>query len=486
MSLSLVTPAATPRGGGGFSAPAPLVARLGAALASRGVSYCQWKGHGKRERWESGRGDIDLLVASPSYADFVDIVTDLGFKLALPPEGREAAGIVHYFGLDERTGRLIHLHVYQRLVIGLPWRTHYRLPLERALLESAQDRGDSGGAVFKTPAPELELIVAVLRLSLRHMVRDAVRRTSPGWLAGALNEVDRLEEQVAPDLVVAALHRHLPDVSGSLYSRCRDSLLPGRSPWRRILAATMLARALSAHASRPPVFALLERTWRRVRPLGGQRLASGGSVVALLGGDGSGKSTCADALEAWLESSLATLHVHMGRPPRSLATFLAGGLLKLMRRTPASPRVIAHFALLRLAATARDRYVLYRRARRFAAAGGIAICERYPLPEGWALAGPSEAQGSARDAQSRLATRIRAWERRLYERMATPDVLFLLRLDPETAVSRKPSEPADYVRERARKTAETDWSKSGARIIDAAQPLPQVVATLKAELWSTL
>jgi len=487
MSLSLLTTAATPRPGGGFSTPAPLVARLGAALANRGVSYCQWKGHGKRERWESGRGDIDLLVANSSYAAFVTVVTELGFKLALPPEGREAAGIVHYFGLDERTGRLIHLHVYQRLVIGLPWRTHYRLPLERALLDSAQDRGGSNGtAVFKTPAPELELIVAVLRLSLRHMVRDVVRRSSPGWLAGALNEIDRLEEQVTPEAVGDALHRFLPDVTGSLYLRCRDSLLPGRPAWRRIFAGFMLARALSAHASRPPVFGLIERLWRRIRPLGGQRLAGGGSVVALLGGDGSGKSTCADALEAWLESALATLHVHMGRPPRSLATLLAGGMLKLLRHTPASKRVIAHFALLRMAGTALDRYTLYRRARRFAARGGIAICERYPLPEGWALAGPSEAQGSALDAQSGLAARIRAWERRLYERMAAPDVLFLLRLDPDTAVRRKPSEPADYVRERARKTVETDWSKSGARIIDAAQPLPQVIATLKAELWSTL
>lgn len=486
MSLSLLPTMSAPRGG--LSTPAPLVARLGSALANRGVSYCQWKGHGKRERWESGRGDIDLLVANVSSADFVDIVTALGFKLALPPPGREAAGIVHYFGFDERTGRVIHLHVYQRLVIGLPWRTHYRLPLERALLESAQDRGgtDGAGAVFKTPAPELELIVAVLRLSLRHMLRDSVRRTSPGWLAGALDEIDRLEEQVAPEVVVAALRRHLPDVTPSLFMRCRDALLPGRSPWRRILVAVRLARALSAHVSRPPVFGLLERIWRRVRPSGGQRLASGGSVVALLGGDGSGKSTCADALEAWLESSFATLHVHMGRPPRSLATLLTGAVLKVLRSANASPQIIAHCVLLRMAGTARDRYALYRRARRFAANGGIAICERYPLPEGWALAGPSEAQGSARDAESRWATHIRAWERRLYERMAAPDVLFLLRLDPETAVSRKPSEPADYVRERARKTAETDWSKSGARIIDAAEPLPQVVATLKAELWSTL
>src|SRR4051812_45169770 len=120
MSLGLVPTAAPPRASS--VAPVPLVARLGAALASRGVRYCQWKGHGKRERWENGRGDIDLLVDHTAWSDFTDVTFSLGFKIVLPPPGREAAGIAHFFGLDERTGQLVHLHVYQRLVIGSPWR----------------------------------------------------------------------------------------------------------------------------------------------------------------------------------------------------------------------------------------------------------------------------------------------------------------------------------------------------------------------------
>jgi hypothetical protein len=137
-------------------------------------------------------------------------------------------------------------------------------------------------------------------------------------------------------------------------------------------------------------------------------------------------------------------------------------------------------------ATGRDRARLQIRAFRFAADGGIAICERYPLRQGWSLSGPSEVQGHAQAAQSKLATALRRWERELYERLARPDLVFVLRLDPETAVRRKPGEPADYVRERARLTAAADWTETGAVIVDAAQPLPQVVAALKAELWKSL
>ena len=103
MSLSLLPKAAPPRPAS--APPVPLVARLGASLASRSVRYCQWKGHGKRERWESGRGDIDLLIDPASWPDFIDTLAGLGFKLALPPLGREAAGVMHFYGLDDRTGR---------------------------------------------------------------------------------------------------------------------------------------------------------------------------------------------------------------------------------------------------------------------------------------------------------------------------------------------------------------------------------------------
>jgi len=480
MSLSLLPTPAPSRFGS--SAPSALVARLGAALASRGVSYCQWKGHGKRERWANGRGDIDLLVDRASWPDFTDVLAGLGFKLALPPAGREAPGVAHFYGLDERRGELIQIHAYQRLAIGAPWRTHYRIPLERELLGTAQLRDDT---YFKTAAPELELIVLALRLVLRHEARDLVRREPPRWLDGALTELDRLEQRATPAAVASALSKLLPEVTPRLFERCRATLLPGCPAWRRVTVRAQLARALGAHASKPPVFAFAERLWRRVRPRG-QSLAGGGAVVALVGGDGSGKSTCADALTAWLESAVATLHLHLGRPPRSLETLLVGGALRVARLAGLPARVRDHLEVLRIVCTCRDRQRLYRRAFRFAADGGVAICERYPVRESWALSGPSEVQGHALAAPSRFATALRRWERKMYEGMARPDLLFLLTLDPDTAVSRKPSEPADYVRERARLTAATDWSQSGALIVDAAQPLPQVVAALKAELWKSL
>jgi hypothetical protein len=82
--------------------------------------------------------------------------------------------------------------------------------------------------------------------------------------------------------------------------------------------------------------------------------------------------------------------------------------------------------------------------------------------------------------------RIAAIERRYYERILPPDVLLVLRLAPDEAVQRKPEEPREYVRRRADVIWQTDWSGTGAVVVDASRPLPAVVANLKRAIWAAL
>jgi thymidylate kinase len=212
-------------------------------------------------------------------------------------------------------------------------------------------------------------------------------------------------------------------------------------------------------------------------------------VVALVGGDGAGKSTCARELCAWLGTDLPILHAHLGRPPRGPLTLIVGGALKaeqlwyrIVRRDPPPG---THIELLRHLCTARDRYRLYSQVRRYAVAGGIVISERYPVPQNSVLVGPCipDLIGSEPTLLARL---LRDTESRYYTRMLPPDTVFVLRLDPELAVARKLDEPADYVRARARVVWETDWSRTPAQVIDVSRPLAHVVQDLKARVWSVL
>ncbi|HEY0351462.1 MAG TPA: hypothetical protein VGC48_05035 [Gemmatimonadales bacterium] len=476
---------------GGDPAPRSLLDRLATALHDRGVAYCQWKGHSSGQRWASGRGDVDLLVDRESMVQFKQIMDELGFKPALPAGERRIPGIESYFGRDPEVRRLLHLHVHFRLLLGDYWRTVYRLPIERALLDAAIP-----GTPFKIPAPAYQYLLFVLRMVLRQRGRPFLPPRVL-WLRGIQGQLDYLEGRCNAEEVESLLERQLPSVDLDLFARCRESLRLEADPVERAAVRRALHRRLRTHARRPSLPALFLAAGEKVLPgpvcralmQTGNLLESGGTVAALVGGDGAGKSTCARALAVWLGSHFPTMRAHLGRPPRSLLTFGIGGALKVERalyRLLHRPEPVGStIELLRHVGTARDRYRLYRKVGRFAAAGGIAICERYPIPQNQTLVGPCvpELVGASPAGMARL---LRDLELSYYDAMLPPDALFVLRLPPELAVIRKPDEPADYVRARGQVVWDTDWSGTGAQVVDASRSFPEVLSELKSRLWSLL
>jgi hypothetical protein len=477
-------------------APRSLVVRLGEALEAAAVSYVQWKGQANETRWMSGAGDIDFLVDRSAEARFRTVLAELGFRRADPPRALQLAGLESYYGLDPATGRLIHVHAHYRLLVGSVERTVYRLPIERAVLASAVP-----SAVFRVPAPEFELIAFAVRMAQRHTLRDAVRRREPPWVAEIQDELQALQRAADRVAVADVLATDLPCLDLRFLEACLASVAPGESRWGRLRLRWELDRRLRAHARRPPLAAILSRVVRRVRRLGGgsgagvagKRLAHGGTVVALVGGDGAGKSTCAAAVREWLAGDLALFSAHLGRPPRSLLTLAVGAMGRCARWLGVAAatdeeraRSAGHLAALRDVCTARDRYRLYAKARRFALRGGIALCERYPIPENHALAGPRLDAYARVLGRTRLGRRLAELEVWYYRQILAPDLLIVLRVEPEVAVQRKTTEPAEYVRGRSRLVWNTDWRGTGAYVVDAGRPLADVLDDLKAVLWQGL
>jgi thymidylate kinase len=136
--------------------------------------------------------------------------------------------------------------------------------------------------------------------------------------------------------------------------------------------------------------------------------------------------------------------------------------------------------------TARDRFHLYLKARRFAMKGGLAICDRYPLPQIKMMDGPNISHASGGTQVAWLVDLMRKLEAEFYRRILAPDLLMVLAVDPEIAVKRKIDECEAHVRSRSREVWGLNWGGSCARVIDASQAKEQVVWDLKRCLWSEL
>lgn len=483
----------------GSPSAGPLAARLAAALARASVSCCQWKGAWKRSQWSAGDGDIDLLVDRASRAAFERVMSDTGFRPVVPDPAFAIPGAVSWLAPDPDGDRMLHVHAHYQLFVGRAWSTVLHLPLERATLQSAMR-----GHWFDVPAPEYELLLLVLQSTLRYRLSGLFRRGDPAWLVSLQPHLQHLEGEADFFELAAIIEQFLPQLSPICFGRCRAALHAGASPLRRLAARRELLWQLRLHRRRAPVSVMPRRAWhglrsvfsrvtgKRASPHGLKRLATGGAVIALAGPDGAGKSTCATALHRWLGSELRACHAHLGRPPRGRATLLVGGALKASRRLDRArgltkPSALsAHLELARCVCTARDRYRLYRRVTRFATDGGIAVCERYPVPEEHVLVGPSWVQDRAMAASGRLAARLRRIEAGYYDRIAMPDLIVILRVDPATAVRRKPDEPEPYVRARARSVQNTDWTRRGGHLVDAERPLRDVMRTIREYIWEAL
>lgn len=478
-----------------------LVRDLSDALQAEAVTYCHWKSNAFLDRSRTGENDLDLLVRRTDIDAFSAVVHGLGFKKALNPSGL-LPSVEDYYGYDRPTDQIVHVHTHYQLVVGDDLTKNYRIPLEAAFLEMTIRDGE-----LPVPIPELELILLVIRLTLKHSTWDARlvhRATIP---VSAREEFDFLCARSEVRLLDALLAKHLPFVEPQAFRAAMGSLVRTSSKRARIRAGRPLVSQLAVCARRSRAADVRLKLWRRAvgtararLPLEAPRkqLAGGGAIIALVGADGAGKSTCVDGLYSWLSKDFAVKKLHLGRPPHSGVTVIVRALVKLTlglavlgrrsstRRRSPEARWRSRARALAGVATARDRYLTYRSARRRSGNGTLVICDRFPLPQLSLMDAPQVHHFTPAMSGGWLDRRLALLEQRYYRALTSPDVLVVLRVDPEIAVARKPEEPPDFVRARWREIWEVDWQAVPAHVVDASRSIPDVLAEVKAHVWSEL
>ena len=151
------------------------------------------------------------------------------------------------------------------------------------------------------------------------------------------------------------------------------------------------------------------------------------------------------------------------------------------------PALVALYLwLLRRVSVARDRYRAYCKARSFATNGGLVISDRFPLEQLRSMDGRQGYRLGALAPGSRLIARLVAAEERYYRQILPPELLIVLRIDPELAVQRRREQAADMVRARNQEIYDADWSQTRAQIVDASRPQADVLATIKSLIWSQI
>jgi thymidylate kinase len=490
--------------------PLALTTQLFHDLEAAGLRYCHWKSTTTLPRALAGRTDLDLLV-DPAHAEaFRGAARDLGFRPFTSHPSRRYPGVEDLLGLDDESGRLVHLHVYLQLVLGEEYVKNHLLPMSDALLSNTITLHG-----VRAPVPELEIIVLALRTLLKYRDTDLFKdRLNLGERTGippsTLAELRDLASRVDRGRVRELVNRHLPGVDPGIVLGVLDvAALDGRHPadlarlrqrarialrpYQRMPRVTALSRYARARIGRVFPLKLIthlpsRRQARRKSP------ASGGHTVALVGVDGSGKSTIVSSLFEWLAWRVNVRVLYLGSARPSPSTRVLRSLARALRtvgRRVGSQRVLRMADLaygVRYLGDARDRARRAAAGKAAARRGAIVLHDRFPLPVDFGtrtLDGP-RIHELPTYAGSRLLRWMAHRERSRYRSMPMPDLVVVVDVRPATALERKPNADPAALAAKATALAAALTEQDGVVHIQGDRPLEEVMRDVKRLIWALL
>jgi thymidylate kinase len=481
-----------------------LVSDLVEGLDGEGIRYCHWKSNLRLEAALKGEDDLDLLVHPADRERFQGVLVAHGFK-------GTSDGITthrHHIGLDWDSGTIVHVDVLYAVTTGGRLLKSHDLPVVDQVLHSRRSIG-----TVPVPAATVELLLLLVRKALE----------ASNWMEHALVLRRELEE-VRSELRWLLTQATLSDaerlfatwfqVEGVDLSLFAQSLLHG-SAFQRYRTGRRVSKALDRYRRFHTVSAgirrvhralssvLLRRVLRRPRR---RRLLAGGRLIAVVGTDGSGKSTLVGELQRWLDPHVQVVRIHAGKPPRSWMSIAPRIVLRLATdafgfpgRTRAESREVARNPAAQIALAdrirsflmARDRNRLVRSATELAQNGTVVVCDRFPSLTPGGMDGPSV------DPDDLSHKGFTQWlsrnELEAYQSMPAPSLVIALLVSPEEAVARNSArqgndevEPEEYILERRSVFLASEFPSGVTRHLPSDAPLSQTLLQAKRLVWAAL
>src|SRR5262245_52161393 len=473
------------------------------------ISYCYWKSSRRIDAVLAGEADLDLLIAREDQHRAERVLLERGCKLFPSVANRDHPAILSFLGYDELSGRIVHLHLHFQLIVGERLLKNYRLPWEETILARAVPHP---AVPIRVLDPTSEALLLVVRACLELQPFDPVtlrswRTTRHRFALDRAELATRVDRMMLRNRAAELLSDDLADVlADAIYaeqalerqSRLRRRIRKDLAEYRTYNAVEARVRSagraiLWAAGGLNKLFLHMPRPWSRRAP-------GGGCIAAVLGVDGSGKTTVVAAIRAWLGAEVDLIPIYFGtgagRPSLLLLPFklmvpLITPLLGTKPKGASHGKIsgdapgITYSVLLTVwaAILTVEKRIKLLTARRGANRGLVVLADRYPQNEILDFN-----DGPLLPRLTRVPLWLRRFEERAYAlaRRLPPDLVIKLDVTPETIAMRESNMDPVVVRQRIE--AAQRLSFPGARVVcvNADRPLAEVIRAVKGEIWRLL
>jgi hypothetical protein len=509
--IEVVIPHARVGTGTGPTAVPRLLVELLGEFHRHQISYCYWKSTRRLAAIFAGEGDVDLLVDRADQYLVEEILLKRDFKAFPSAMDRNHPGLLSFFGYDEDSGQLIHIHMHFSLLLGERLLKNYRVPWERIMLSRAVSHPTLPIRILD-PASEALLLIVRASLELRLFDLPGLwhwRSTSRNLVLDRAELAKRVERDALRALTIQVLGEQFADL-------VVDALYGQAGPERR----ADLRRAIRRHCAAYRNYNAIESRARSLarglgwaaRSLNKQVLhaprmsnrcaPAGGLMVALVGVDGSGKSTALAAIKNWLGSKFDVIPMYFGTGDGRASLWLwpfkliLPIVVRILRRHQHrggrsrigfqghAPSLPYQVLLMGWAiAVALDKRRKLKVARRAVSRGFIVLADRYPQSQ---IATFND--GPILTRLRAAPDRLRRFEADVYRtaQQLPPNLLIKLVAREDTIGKREPGMDPALVHERVAALRRLQFPGTRVVHVDAEKPLAEVIGTIKREIWRSL
>lgn len=488
-----------------------IIQKLLIAFKTNNINYCHWKSNDHLDAVMTGASDLDILLDPIQKDRVAEIISDLGFKEFHAVPEKKYSDIYDYMVMDLTSGKVVHLHAHYKLRFGPMYLMQYTINFEQQVLKGRVF--DPAFEIYRSN-PSMEYILFLIRESLKLRMRDKFKILARGkrmLSAKRQKEYKWLNENRDKLEVNKILARHFKHhqqiesiISGEFHPK---KLIRLKSIFKKTCARTSKHANLTDWLKRNYLdstrrltkkwndFFDIPESYRRINP-------RSGLVVALIGADGSGKSTISSDLKSTFNSKFDIFPIYFGRGDgkasraRIILNFFKKKKKSASEKTSTKKKkksnksfIKKSFKVLEALLIALEKRSNLKRMVSAKTKGMIVLCDRFPQNQLFGYNdGPLLSKYlKAKNPLFRLAAN---YEKKTYDlaNITPPDLLIKLIASPEVVNKRKPGETSFK-----RLKLKIDGIRSLNFVqpcitvtLDASEPLEQVLRNVKQEIWNNI
>lgn len=475
------------------------------------IRYCSFKSNEHLMEGLCGDTDLDILVNIDDYSRATELMQANHYIQVEPINVGAYPNVVNWYGMDETTGLLIHIHLHFELMTGKPLYKDYCLPWANLFIETAFLDEESG---LYCADPNMEYVLLCTRLVVKRL-KAPKKNNIP---IDIIKELDYLNEKLNEEKLRFALEQmygtydyyyetmlNVQNLSDSEFIEYYHRVKKAMRNYQRTRETTAFINSYKNRINRK-FSRVANRHLNTELPLK-KRFTKGGISVSFVGVDGSGKSTVSTIIYKWLDAEFDTVRFYAGAGDGKkdmLSSILLKGYKAIKKDEGPQGSVMSSpddFSKRTLtfkqkikglgSSIAYNRILKsninnLKKSEKLVKSGVVCIMDRYPqnsipyVHDGAKVRKYDTGKGILHLCAKKEEAMLLSIKEYPYS------VLFRLIVSPEVSYDRKPEESIQSLKYKVETLQRVKFDVNKVVDVDASKPLEEVVLKVKTEIWNTL